>query len=149
MAADNVGAEQQKREGEPCGTPAAAAALADSSVQFKIPQLPPEGAAKVVRAVEGQQPSAAAGSAPGLPAPPPSVMVIAKAAPPQGQAHIARALFSQVASIKQLAAASGRTVVIAVPRAAAPHTHALAAAPQLPPSAPPQPASLQIPAGER
>lgn len=143
-AADKVGVEQQKQE--PCGTPAA---LSDSSVQFKMLQFPPKAAAKVLPAAEGQHPSTAAGSAPSLQTSSPSVMVIAKAAPPalrtKGQPHITKAVFSQVASLNQLAAC-GRTLMITVPRSAAPHT--LAVNPQVPPSTSPQPASLHIPPGE-
>lgn len=124
MPADKVGVEPQKRE--PCGTPAA---FADSSVQLQVLPLPPKGAAG------GQQPSTCS----------PSVMVIAKAAPPalrtQGHAHVSKGLLSQVASISQ-----PRTVMITVPRSAAPRT--LAVTPQLPPSAPPQPANIQLPPGE-
>lgn len=143
-AADKVGVEQQKRES--CGTPAA---LADSSVQFKMLQFPPKAASKVLPAAEGQQPSAAAGSAPGLQTSSPSVLVIAKAAPSalrtKGQPHVTKAVLSQVASINQLAACR-RTLMITVPRSAAPHT--LAVTPQLPPSTSPQPTSLHIPPGE-
>lgn len=134
MAADKVGVEPQRRE--PCGTPAA---FADSSVQLQVLPLPPKGAAG------GQQPSSAAGCAPGPQTCAPSVMVIAKAAPPalrtKGHAHMSKGLLSQVASISQ-----PRTVMITVPRSAAPRT--LAVTPQLPPSAPPQPANIQLPPGE-
>lgn len=144
MAADKVGVEQQKRE--PCGTPAA---FLDSSVQFKILQFPTKCAAKVIPSGEGQQPSTAAGSAPGLQTSSPSVVVIAKAAPPdlrtKGQTQITKAIFSQVAAVNQLAV-SGRTLMITVPRSAAPQ--ALAVTPQVPLSTPPQQANIQIPPGE-
>lgn len=137
MAADKVGLEQQKLE--PRGT-AAAAAFADSHVQFKILQFPAKcAAAEVLQSC----------TAAGLQTSSPSVMVIAKAAPPaagpKGQAQITKAVLSQVASINQLPT-SGRTVMITVPRSAAPQT--LAVTPQLPPSASPQPANIQIPPGE-
>lgn len=140
MAADIGGAEQRKRES--CGS-------VDSSVYFKIVQFPPRGAAKAAPAAEGQQPpsaapapagSALAGSALGLQTSSPAVMVIAKAAPP---AHGTKAVLSQVASINQLAA-SGRAVMITVPRSAAANT--LTVTPQPPPA--PQPANIQIPPGE-
>lgn len=124
MAADKVGVEPQKRE--PCGTPAA---FADPPVQLQVLPFPPKGAAG------GQQPSTCS----------PAVMVITKAAPPalrtKGHVHMSKGLLSQVASISQ-----PRTVVIAVPRSAAPRT--LAVTPPLPPSAPPQPANIQLPPGE-
>ena len=139
-----MGVEQQMQE--PCGTAAAAAAAEDSSVQVKILQFPPKGAAKA----DGLQPSSAASPAPGLQTPSLPVMLLAKAAAPAlrttAQPHITKAVFSQVASRNQLAA-PGRTVMITVPRSAAPHT--LAVTPQLPPSASPQPANIQIPPGER
>lgn len=129
------GAEQRKRES--CGS-------VDSSVYFKIVQFPPRGAAKAAPAAEGQQPLSAApalaGSALGLQTSSPAVMVIAKAAPP---AHGTKAVLSQVASINQLAA-SGRAVMITVPRSAAANT--LTVTPQPPPA--PQPANIQIPPGE-
>lgn len=160
MAADVGGAEQRKRES--CGS-------VDSSVYFKIVQFPPRGAAKAAPAAEGQQPPSAApalagsalaapalagsalagsalaglalaGSALGLQTSSPAVMVIAKAAPP---AHGTKAVLSQVASINQLAA-SGRAVMITVPRSAAANT--LTVTPQPPPA--PQPANIQIPPGE-
>lgn len=139
MAADKVGLEQQKLE--PRGT---ASGSADSSVQFKILQFPAKCAA-----AEVLQSCTAAGSGAGLQTSSPSVMVIAKAAPPavsaKGQPQITKAVLSQVASINQLPT-SGRTVMITVPRSAAPQT--LAVTPQLPPSASPQPANIQIPPGE-
>ncbi|KAM7410695.1 hypothetical protein PAMA_001908 [Pampus argenteus] len=80
----------------------------------------------------------------------PSVMVVAKVATPgsvsaNGQPQVTRAAVSQVASMNPTTT-SGRTVVITVPRAAAPQP--VAVAPRLPQTASTQlPANIQIPPG--
>lgn len=144
MASDKVGVEPQKLE--PRG---GATGFADPSVQFKILQFPAKCAAKVLPAAEAQPPSAAAGSAPGLQTTSPSIVVISKATPPaastKGQPQITKAVVSQVPSINQLTTL-GRTVMITVPRSAAPQ--ALALTPQMPQSTSSHQANLQIPPGE-
>ncbi|TWW57430.1 TFIID subunit 4B Transcription initiation factor [Takifugu flavidus] len=141
--ADKVGAEPKKLE--PRG---GATGFADPSVQFKILQFPAKCAAKVLPTVEAQPPSAAAGSAPGLQTTSPSIVVISKAAPPaastKGQPQITKAVVSQVPSMNQLTTL-GRTVMITVPRSAAPQ--ALALTPQMPQSTSSHQANLQIPPG--
>lgn len=141
--ADKVGVEPQKPESR-----GGAAVFADPSVQFKILQFPAKCAAKVLPTAEAQPPSAAAGPAPGLQTTSPSVVVISKATPPVvstiGKPQITKAVVSQVPSMNQLTL--GRTVMITVPRSAAPQ--ALALTPQMPQSTSSHQANLQIPPGE-
>lgn len=158
MATDKAVIEQQKLE--PCGS----VGYADTSVQVKILQVPtkcgaiaavqpPPTAAgvsrvdsappKVIPAGQGHQRTSSTVTVPGLQTSSPSVVVIAKVAAPggvsaNGQPQVTKAVLSQMASINQVAA-PGRTVMITVPRAAAPQTVAVT-------SRLPQPASTQLPA---
>lgn len=153
---------------EPCG----AAGYADTSVQVKILQVParcgantavhppptaapvPRGDSappKVIPTGQSHQPTSSTITVPGLQTSSPSVVVIAKVAASggvsaNGQPQVTKAVLSQVASINQVTT-PGRTVMITVPRPAAPQT--VAVTPRLPQPASPQlPANIQIPPGE-
>ncbi|KAM9357992.1 transcription initiation factor TFIID subunit 4-like [Symphorus nematophorus] len=164
MATDKVVIEGQKLE--TCG----AAGYGDAPIQVKILQLPakcgpitavqpPPPAAgdcvsappKVPPTGQSHQPASSAVTVPtGLQTTSPSVMVIAKVANPggvsaNGQPQALKPALSHVASMNQ-ATTPGRTVVISVPRAAAPQT--VTVAPRLPQTPSPQlPANFQIPPG--
>lgn len=157
VATEKVVVEQKKLE--PGGT----AGCSDAPVHVKILQVPakclanstvqpPPTAAgvprvdpastKVIPAVQShQQPHSSAVTVPGLQASP-SVVVITKVAAPggvsaNGQPQVTKTVLSQVAPINQVPT-PGRTVMITVPRPAAPQ----AASPQLP-------ANIQIPPGDQ
>lgn len=130
----------------------------DSSVQVKILQVSSKrGAAadsscaspKVIITGQVNQPVSSTGPGPHTSSP--SIMVITKVAPPgvvsaTGQPRASKPVLSQVTPINQ-AATPGRTVVITVPRTAAPQS--VAVAPRPPPAALSQlPANIQIPPGE-
>lgn len=166
MATNKVVIESQKLES--CGP----AGDGDSSVQVKILQVPakcgpftavqppPTAAAtpkgdslsappKVITTVQGHQPASSIVTGPGHPTPSP-IMVIAKVATPggmsaNGQPQVTKPALSQVVSMNQ-ATTPGRTVVITVPRTAAPQP--VAVAPRLPSASPQLPANIQIPPGE-
>lgn len=155
MATEKVAVEQKKLE--PGGT----AGCSDAPVHVKILQVsakclanttvqPPPTAAgvprvdpastKVIPAVQSHQPHSSTMTVPGLQTSP-SVVVITKVAASggvstNGQPQVTKTVLSQVAPINQVPT-PGRTVMITVPRPAAPQT----ASPQLP-------ANIQIPPGE-
>nr|XP_046247606.1 transcription initiation factor TFIID subunit 4-like isoform X2 [Scatophagus argus] len=162
MAPDKVVTEAQKLES------CVAAGYTDSPIQVKILQVP--GKCGAITAV--QPPPTAAGVTKGESAPPAliptgqpasttvpatglqtssPVMVIAKVATSgavsaNGQLQVTKPALSQVASVNQ-ATTPGRTVMITVPRAAAPQTVTVGA-PRLQQTASPQlPANIQIPPG--
>lgn len=167
MATNKVVIKAQKLES--CG----AAADVDTSIQVKILQVParcqpitavqpPSTAAgvskgdtvsvppKVIPTAKGHQPTSSIVSVPGLQTSSPSVMVIAKLSTSGGMSTnsqlVTKPALSQVASMNQ-ATTPGRTVVITVPRTAAPQP--VTVAPRLPQTASPQlPANIQIPPGE-
>ncbi|KAG8003236.1 putative ATP-dependent RNA helicase DDX10 [Nibea albiflora] len=155
MATDKVVIEAKKLE--LCG--------ADNSVQVKILHVPPKcgsmtavhpphtAAGDCVSAppkVIPHQPASSAVTVPGLQTSSPSVVVITKVATPSrvsanSQPQVTKPALSQVTSMSQTTT-PGRTVVITVPRAAAPQT--VAVAPRLPQGTSPQlPANIQIPPG--
>ncbi len=167
MATDKVVIEAQKLE-------SCRAGYADTSIQVKILQVPAKcgpitavpppptaagvtngdsvsGIAKVLPTGHAHHPASATVTVQSLQAPSPSVMVIAKVATPGGvsannQLQVTKPTLRQVASMSH-AATPGRTVMITVPRAAAPQT--VAVAPRLQQTASPQlPANIQIPSGE-
>ncbi|XP_044055803.1 transcription initiation factor TFIID subunit 4 isoform X3 [Siniperca chuatsi] len=167
MATNNVVNEAQKLES------CEAAADGDPSIQVKILQVPakcgpvaavqpPHTAAgvsrgdsmfappKIIPTGQGHQSTSSTVTVPGLQTSSPSVMVVAKVPPSGGvsvnsQPQVTKPALSQLASMNQ-ATTSGRTVVITVPRAAAPQP--VTVAPRLPQTASPQlPANIQIPPG--
>lgn len=163
MATDKGVIEAQKLE-------SCRAGYAENCVQVKILQVPTkcgpistvqppstatvvknaDKCSKVIPAGQGHQPTSATVSVQGLQASPPSVMVIAKVAAPggvssNGQLQLTKPALSQVATMNH-ATTPARTVMISVPRAAAPQS--VAVAPRLQQTATPQlPANIQIPSG--
>ncbi|TKS74184.1 TFIID subunit 4 RNA polymerase II [Collichthys lucidus] len=156
MATDKVVIEAKKLE--LCGA-------GDNAVQVKILHVPPKcgsitavqpppiAAGDCVSAppkIIPHQPASSTVTVPGLQTSSPSVVVITKVATPgrvsaNSQPQVTKPVLSQVTSMSQTAT-SGRTVVITVPRAAAPQT--VAVAPRLPQGTSPQlPANIQIPPG--
>ncbi|KAF3691362.1 Transcription initiation factor TFIID subunit 4B [Channa argus] len=166
MATNKVVIESQKLES--CG----AAGDGDSSVQVRILKVPANcgpitamQAPSIVTAVSKSdavtappkiisigpslRPASSTATPPGPQTSSPSIMVIAKVATPggvsNGSPQVAKPALSQIASINQ-ATTTGRTVVITVPRTAAPQP--VCVGPQLPNAASPQlPANIQIPTG--
>lgn len=152
MASDKAVIEQQKLEPSGC---------ADTSVQVKILQVPtkcgtvtqPPPTAAGVSRVAGQshQCTSSTVTVPGLQTSSPSVVVIAKVpalggVSANGQPQVTKAVLSQVASVNQVTT-PGRTVMITVPRAAAPQT--VAVTPRLPqPVSTRLPANIHVPPGE-
>lgn len=161
MASDKAVIEQQKLEPSGC---------ADTSVQVKILQVPTKCGAvtqplptaagvsrvdcslpKVVPAGQNHQCASSTVTVPGLQTSSPSVVVIAKVpalggVSANGQPQVTKAVLSQVASVNQVTT-PGRTVMITVPRAAAPHT--VAVTPRLPqPVSTRLPANIHVPPGE-
>lgn len=157
MATDKVVIEAKKLE--LCGA-------GDNAVQVKILHVPPKcGSITAVQPpptaagdcisappkVIPHQPTSSTVTVPGLQTSSPSVVVITKVATPgrvsaNSQPQVTKPALSQVTSMSQTAT-PGRTVVITVPRAAAPQT--VAVAPRLPQGTSPQlPANIQIPPGE-
>ncbi|XP_038572787.1 transcription initiation factor TFIID subunit 4 isoform X1 [Micropterus salmoides] len=164
MATKQVVIEAQMHES--CG----AARNGDPPIQVKILQVPakcgpitavqpPPTAAGVSKSdsvsvppkvIAGQGHQATSSTVQGLQTSSPSVMVLAKMPAPggvsaNGQPQLTKPALSQLASMNQ-ATTPGRTVVITVPRAAAPQP--VTVAPRLPQTASPQvPANIQIPPG--
>eukprot|EP00064_Thunnus_orientalis_P009955 superscaffoldBa00001301_g9981 len=154
MATNKVVVETQKLES--CRT----TGEGDAAIHVKIIQVPvkcgPLTAAGVSKTPEdtpaglGHQPASSTVTAPGPQTSSPSVMVAAKVATPgrataDGPPQVTKAAVSQVASMN-LTTTPGRTVMITVPRAAAPQP--VAVAPRLPQTASTQlPANIQIPPG--
>lgn len=165
MATDKVVIEAQKVES------CMAAGYGDTSIQVKIVQVPAKtgpitavqpsptaaaatkgdpapGPPKVVPVGRGHRP---ASTVPGRQTSSPSVMMIGKVAAQGGvssnsQPQVAKPALSQVGSLNQTTT-QGRTVMITVPKAAAPQS--MAVAPQRPQTASPQfPANIQIPPGK-
>ncbi|KAL6108604.1 taf4b [Pungitius sinensis] len=162
MATNKMVVESQKLES--CG----GAGGGDNSIQVKILQVPakcgsaaavppPHTAAgasnglfvsdpsKVLPVAYVHQPSSSIAPDQGRLTTSPSVMVVGKVAP-QGGVAIRGTPHTTRAALVSTTTTPGRTVVITVPRAAAPQT--VPVAPRLPHTGPPQlPANIQIPPG--